>query len=151
MTGARDRQSLLERACAVDRRIRALDQAVTGLCAAAELADGPACAACVWERVVKPLALPLVGWERGLPPLAVKDPRPPGAPLHVMGIGALLEEMDEQKSRRTPASSETERWLRSQEAWDAVTGAWLARLHEADPAAGHGIGWAERPSAGGAA
>lgn len=141
MTGTDNRPEMLARACAADAGIRALDHMVSALCAAARTTDGPACSACTWERLVKPLVMPLLGWQRGLPQLAALDPRQPGQPLHVVGISELMARMDEQGARRTPATTDTERWLRSQEAWDAVTGAWLARLYDADPAAGHGIGY----------
>lgn len=135
------RRSVLERACKADRRIRALDQAVTAMCLAAAVADGPACSGCTWTRIVKPLALPLLGWERGYPQASAKDPRAPGEALRLVNVSEELAGQAERESRRAPASTETERWLRTQEAWDAVTGLWIDRLHEADPAAGHGIGY----------
>jgi hypothetical protein len=47
----------------------------------------------------------------------------------------MLAQLDD----RIPAETETEKWLRSSEAWDAVTRPLLARLYEADPANGCGI------------
>lgn len=135
------RLELLERACKADPGIRALDRAVTALCAAASATEGPACSACTWERIVKPLVLPLIGWGRGLPSLPARDPRVPGGPLQPVDLGELMAQMDEQQTRRTPATTDTERWLRTQEAWDAVTASWLARLYDADPALGHGISY----------
>lgn len=139
MTAVPERQALLERACAADREIRALDQVVTALCVAATIGDGPACSACVWERVVKPLAVPLVGWERGYPPAAANDPG--SSSWGPVDLGPVLARLDEREAHRTPATTETERWLRTQDAWDAVTGEWIDRLYEADPGAGHGIGF----------
>lgn len=138
MTTVADRRALLERACAADRAIRALNQVVTALCVAAATGDGPACSSCIWERIVKPLATPLVGWERGYPASEAKDPT---SGLAVVDLGPALKWLDERDAHRTPATTETERWLRSQEAWDAVTGEWISRLYEADPGAGHGIGY----------
>lgn len=131
-----DRDTALRRACVADRGIRALDAAVTALCATARTLPGATCAGCVWDRIIKPLATPLVGWERGHPPLSASDPTTGLAPVNV---AELLVKMDARRERRMPATSEAERWLRTQEAWDAVTGAWLERLRAADPAEGHGI------------
>lgn len=138
MTAVTDRRHLLEQACAADSGIRALDFAVTALAVAAGAADGPACSGCMWARIVKPLALPLLGWERGYPPMESPD-RTAGLRGGLVNISELMVRMDERAARRTPATSDTERWLRSQEAWDAVVGEWIDRLHAADPAAGHGI------------
>jgi hypothetical protein len=57
------------------------------------------CDGCFWERTLKGQVLPLVGWERGYLSRQARHPDP-----------------------------ETERWLRSREAWEAVTERWLERL-----------------------
>jgi hypothetical protein len=114
------------------------------------------CAGCVWETIVKPLVSPLVGWGRGYPPEQAKDrdswqprrlrvtraseirPRSRHVDLtpYLVDARQLLDEDDDQ----LPATSETERWLRTSEAYDAVTGRLLAKLDQADPGNGHGIG-----------
>lgn len=132
---------MLARACAADPAIRALDQAVSAMCSAARATYGPSCSACVWQRILKPLAVSLVGWDRGYPLRSARDPRPPGVSLPFVNMSELMAGEDERKSRRTPPAGDTEQWLRTQEAWDAVTGSWLERLHEADPARGHGIAY----------
>ena len=79
------------------------------------------CAGCVWETILKPLVLPLVGWERGYPDAEAQDPVP-GEPLFkVYSAAELLAEADEDELRRIPATTDTERWLRTMEAYDAVT------------------------------
>ena len=47
-------------------------------------------------------------------------------------------------SREAP-TTDTEKWLRTSEAWDAFTRPLLARLWDADPGNGHGIGRGEVP------
>lgn len=121
-------ETLVERACRADSRIQALDLVVTALAAAARLGGGPACSGCTWTRLVKPLAIPLLGWKRGYPPVSAKEPD--------ADMAAVNRPM-----RRMPARTEAERWLRSEEAWTVVTRAWIDRLDAADPAEGHGIGY----------
>jgi hypothetical protein len=93
-----------DRALEAEPGLRALDALVDALCALVRPSDA-LCHGCVWERIVKPLALPLVGWAR----------------------------------RNGSATDDSDRWLRSSEAYDTITNVWLARLQQADPANGHGI------------
>jgi hypothetical protein len=60
------------------------------------------CDGCFWERTLKGQVQPLVGWERGYWSTHTKHPDP-----------------------------ETERWLRSQDAWEVVTERWLQQLSRA--------------------
>jgi hypothetical protein len=53
---------------------------------------------------------------------------------------ARAEAAEEADPRRKARRTDTERWLRSSEAFDAFTDVLLCRLSEADPANGHGIG-----------
>lgn len=124
------------KAMAADRQLRALDVMVRTLAALPRPGD-TMCSGCVWSRILKPLALPLVGFERGTVPTNAEDPKPGGGGLRVYTGDELMAAAD---VKRTRAETDTERWLRSQEAWEAVTGTWIAILHEADPANGHGIG-----------
>jgi hypothetical protein len=140
--------SLLARALAADPAIAALDLAIAGLCVSAREADGPFCAGCAWTRIIKPLALPLVGWERGRSAIEARDPGSSWAEIDLTPYldrpplrDRLLtqDQLAELEPPRSTATTETERWLRSQEAWDVVTRAWMARLQEADPGLGHGL------------
>lgn len=127
-----DRVANYDRALAAERRLRAAVAVVDALCALVRTTDRM-CSGCVWETIVKPMILPLVGWERGYPPRQAKDPGPRPAGLHLTraDLGNL--------PRPVTASTETETWLRSMEAWDAVTGTLLDRLYQADPGNGHGV------------
>ncbi|WMM73009.1 hypothetical protein RCF27_01245 [Rhodococcus pyridinivorans] len=107
---------------------------VTALCELTRPED-TMCVGCAWDNIIKPLATPLIGWGRGYPPKQAKD-RDHNAPRYrYVNIAEVLEEQE----GRPPAESDTERWLRTSEAWDAVTEYWLARLDTADPGNGHGI------------
>jgi hypothetical protein len=64
-----------------------------------------------------------------------------------MTVAQLMDEHDEAVSRRPLADTDTERWMREQEAYDAVTNTLLARLWDADPGTGCGIGRAKRRDA----
>jgi hypothetical protein len=90
------------------------------------------CYGCVWESIVKPLVLPLVGWERGYPPRAARDPDPDRS-LKVISGADLLADYEQRQKTRVPATTDTERWLRTPEAHDAVTDTLLERLERADP------------------
>lgn len=93
------------------------------------------CAACVWERILKPLATPWVGWERGYAPdQAPSQLRDSWKPIE---LSVLLATPDPD---RPEPDNEIEAWLRSSEAFDVVANRWLADLNRADPANGHGIG-----------
>jgi hypothetical protein len=86
------------RALAAEPRLRAIADMVKAVTASAAY-DRSFCDGCFWERTLKGKALPLVGWERGHRSRQAKHPDP-----------------------------ETERWLRSREAWEAVTERWLQQL-----------------------
>lgn len=140
-----------DRALAADRRLEPIVRLVDALCALVGPED-EMCAGCVWEGIVKPLVTPLVGWERGYIEEEAKDPDPEPEPADDEEAAAralfnfksrlrtAAEIMAEPEQSRTPATTDTERWLRSPMAYDAVTNVLLDRLNEADPANGHGIG-----------
>lgn len=122
----------VRRAVAADHHIRALDRAIRTIAALApaEGADTPMCHGCLWSGVVKPLSKLLLGSARGeldeaRDRVGIPDP---------VDLAALLAEPG-----RELASTETERWLRSDEAYDQVTDVWLDLLREADPANGCGL------------
>lgn len=121
-------------ALAAEPRLQAIERLVDALCALVRPAD-TMCFGCVWESIIKPLTVPLVGWERGYPPEQAHDPGT--KPLYA-DIASILDRPDD----RPDSETETEAWLRTAEAWDAVTDRWLSRLEKADP--GNGCGVAHR-------
>ena len=122
-----------QRALNADPGLRAIDDVVDALCAVVRPSD-TLCAGCVWEAIIKPLARPLVGWERGYPPDQAEDPETSLA-LRITSAAELTAQV----ANRVPAATDTERWMRTSEAYDAVTDAWFHRLHMADPGHGHGM------------
>lgn len=131
-----------DRALAAEPRLRAIVTTVDALIELVRPGD-TMCSGCVWDAIVKPLAIPLIGWERGYPPDTAKDPSPDGG-WRMLSGGDLMAEYEEAQQRLAPATTDTEKWLRTSEAWDAFTGALIDRLHTADPGNGHGI-CKERP------
>lgn len=125
------------RALNADHRLRALANLVTALCQFVRPAD-TMCGGCAWETLVKPLATPLIGWERGYKPKCAKDPDPSGG-WRIYSGQELLDEWAAVQRDQTPATTETEQWLRTEEAWDAFCGELIRRLNDADPANGCGI------------
>ena len=123
---------LFEKALRAEPRLRAIDQMVRTFVALApsRRSNKTMCAGCIWELILKPLATPLVGWSRGRPPEQVREPR---ASRRVDLTPYLRDD-------RAVPENETEAWMRSMSAWDAVTGRWLKMLDDADPAKGHGLG-----------
>ncbi len=122
----------VRRAVAADHQIRALDRTIRLIAALAPSPDSgiEMCHGCLWSGIVKPLAQLLLGPDRGIVDEAEDN-------AHIgrfVDIAAFLNEPD-----RPPASTETERWLRSDEAYHALTNEWLRLLHAADPANGCGL------------
>src|SRR4051794_41812555 len=107
------------RALAAEPQLRAVDHLVTTMCTFVRPSDS-LCHGCAWKRMVKPLVTRLVGWERGMAYTA-HDPDPDdGATLKVVNLGALMDEHDQAAAHRPPADTDTERWMRGQEAYNAV-------------------------------
>lgn len=126
----------LDRAIRAEPRLQAIVNIVTALTALVRPTD-TMCGGCVWDEIVKPLALPLIGWERGYPLKAAPDP---GTVTWLLVTGGdWVKEWDEAERTRTQATTEAEKWLRTSEAWDSVCGELIRRLNDADPANGHGI------------
>ncbi|MCQ4193865.1 hypothetical protein [Streptomyces parvulus] len=124
-----------ERALSAEPELRAAVAVVDALTALVRPTDR-LCASCVWDAVLKPVVSPLIGWERGCVPETAPDPRPEGAaPVFLTRAELMADRPD-----RVPATTETEAWLRSTEAWDGFTGPLIARLEAADPGNGHGVG-----------
>ena|SRR5215217_6829315 len=94
---------------------------------------------------LSPWSCSLVGWERGDLPDQAQDPQPGGS-WQPVDLGPYLTALREGTAKTEP-KTETERWLRSGEAWQAVSGHLLARLEQADPGNGHGIGRGQRAAA----
>jgi hypothetical protein len=131
-----DIETQFDRALAADRRLRPIVRIVDALCALVG-AEDEMCAGCIWTGIVKPLVTPLLGWGRGYAPTEATDPDP-GESSWLPRRWSMAELMAE-PDHRTPATTDTEKWLRSPEAYDAFTDVLLERLREADPANGHGI------------
>jgi hypothetical protein len=89
------------RALAAEPHLRAIAELVEAVTVSAA-DDRSFCDGCFWECTLKGQVLPLVGWERGSSSRQAGHPDP-----------------------------ETERWLRSPEAWEAVTERWLEQLSRA--------------------
>lgn len=121
----------IRRAIAADHQIRALDRTVRLIAALAPSPDSDTemCHGCLWSGIVKPLAQLLLGPDRGIVDEA-EDRTTDGW----IDLASVFDELD-----REPPSTETERWLRSDEAWNAVTGEWVRLLYAADPANGCGL------------
>ncbi|MEU0428519.1 hypothetical protein ABZ235_33945 [Streptomyces canus] len=133
-----------ERAMNADPQLRALADLVTALCQFVRPAD-TMCGGCAWDSLVKPLATPLIGWQRGYPPETARDPEP-NRPWRLIIGRDLTTEWEAAKRDRKPATTDTEAWLRTSEAWDGYCGELIQRLNDADPAHGHGICRYGRPA-----
>lgn len=126
-----------KRALAAERRLVAVDQAVAALCEFVRPTD-EMCYGCTWESIVKPLLMPLVGWGRGYPTRVAADPTGDWA-SGLKTWKQLCDEDDSEEKYRPEATTETEKWMRTEEAWDAVSNTLLDRLWRADPGTGCGI------------
>jgi hypothetical protein len=124
--------SAFDRALAAEPQLQTIDNMVRALVALAPKGE-PFCTGCIWEMILKPLVLPWVGDCRGDLPDQAKDPDPE-APFKFFTLAELWAQAD----RRPKPETETERWMRTSEAYDAVTDRWLAQLDNVDPALGHG-------------
>lgn len=119
------------RAVDLEPRLLAVEAMVRALVALAPT-DEPFCSGCLWSGVLKPLARPLVGWDRARPRLDAQPKRPGSSwtPVDLAPVLALPGPPE-------PSTAE-EAWLRTTEAFDAVTDPLLALLDDADPALGCG-------------
>ncbi|MEV6049730.1 hypothetical protein [Streptomyces sp. NPDC052107] len=128
-------QSDYGRALHAEPRLQTVVNVVDALATLARPTDA-LCSSCIWEHLVKPMIVPLIGWERGYLPQSAKDPAPGENSWRPVSAAELLGS----EERRTPATTETEKWLRSSEAWNGFVGPLLKRLEVMDPGNGHGIG-----------
>ena len=74
--------------------------------------------------IIKPLIVPWLGYQRGTVPVNAADATDTSTP-QVKSVGELART---NLPRPVPAATETEKWLRSEEAYDAFTDVLLARL-----------------------
>lgn len=121
------------RAVDAEPQLEAIEALVDLLCAIAPT-DRPFCCGCIWETILKPLVSPLVGWERGYPPGQAADPDPDKRSWQPIDLSAAIAALD---SRPKPATA-TEAWLRTEDAYNAVTHRWLTQLDHAGTGRGHG-------------
>jgi hypothetical protein len=129
-----------QRALAAEPQLQPIVQLVKALCTLARPTDRM-CDCCVWDLILKPLAKPWLGLNRGkLPEQATDDPpwiiRPP------VRLGEVIGPADSlilSNARGIPATTETETWLRTPEAHDAFTKELRRQLCAAGPRNGHGI------------
>ncbi|MEV8112325.1 hypothetical protein [Pseudarthrobacter oxydans] len=91
-----------------------------------------------WSSIVKPLALPFIGNMRGIGADSATNPRRPDLnPTermeHLIGsMTDLGEHVAKLEKYRLPATTATEEWMRTSEAWDAVTTVWIQKMKKAD-------------------
>lgn len=131
--GQTERERAYTRALHAEPRLEPVVRVVDALVALVRPTD-TLCYACTWETIISPLVYPWIGWARGdLPETAPDTPRDTWAPID---LTSYLDGED----RKVPADTDTERWLRTSDAFDAFTRALIDRLYAADPAHGHGIG-----------
>lgn len=93
------------------------------------------CHGCLWESIIKPMVRPYLGYGRGYPPKSAKDPNPDRA-WEIISAAEMWARGD----TGLPAETETEKWLRTSEVWDAFTDVLMTRLYEYDPANGCRVG-----------
>lgn len=95
-----------------------------------------------WVSIVKPLTRPFLGTMRGIGAEAASNPTRPDLSADerlehmfddVVDLGEHIKHLERY---RLPASTATEEWMRTREAWDAVTRVWIERMQAA--AAAHG-------------
>lgn len=130
------RATTYERVLEAEPQLRVAVRVVDALTALVR-PDDELCHGCVWELILKKIVTPYVGWERGYPPEEAADPNPDGSSWlpQPIDLAALMAQED----ARPEPTTETERWLRTSEAYDGFTSVLLSRLYDADPANGCGI------------
>lgn len=132
--GLTDRDRAYTRALQAEPQLEPVVRVVDALCALVR-ADDTLCYACVWELILKPLVTPWLGIGRGhFPETAPDTPRGTWAPID------LAPHLNGEDQKVVPADTDTERWLRGSDAFEAFSNTLLERLYVADPGRGHGIG-----------
>jgi hypothetical protein len=133
-----------QRALAADRHLAAIEAMVDTQTLFLRPGDR-FCAGCYWEHVLKPLVSCFVGWGRGARHLDAPDPDPQAkATWRPVALAELMALDTDGKAPPAPGT-DTEQWLRTSAAFDAVTRELLARLEQADPGAGHGFARNDEP------
>jgi hypothetical protein len=129
-----ERKAAYERVLAAEPRLRKVVRVVDALIQFVRPTD-EMCYGCLWTGMIKPLTSPWLGYGRGYVPESAKDPDP------ATDFPRLVVTPASEIMMRAPtkAETDTEKWLRSSEAWDAFTKVLIDRLYEADPANGCGI------------
>lgn len=118
-----------EKALTIVPELRAINNMVRVFVALAPK-NQPMCTDCIWGTILKPMVYPLLGWGRGLAPESAED-----MSFSLMFTG---EDFANIKDKHTEATTKTERWLRSSDAYDLVTDRWLEMLTKVDPGLGCG-------------
>jgi hypothetical protein len=126
-----------ERALQAEPKLQAVDRVVTTFIKLVRPTD-ELCHGCIWDLMIKPLVRPWIGNGRGYMPKQAKDPDPEAPAWQIIPASEIMMEAP------VRAETETEKWLRTSQAWDGFTRVLLERLEEADPANGHGIGRKQR-------
>lgn len=92
-----------------------------------------------WPSIVKTLTIPYIGTMRGIGAEGATNPKRPDLNPeermeHLLGsMTDMTEDAERLEKYRLPAMTATEEWMRTSEAWDAVTRVWVRKMQEADP------------------
>lgn len=88
---------------------------------------------------MKPLTIPFIGNMRGIGTEPSPNPTQPdlNQAERIEHLVASMTDLSEHaaglEKYRLPATTATEEWMRTSEAWDAVTTVWIHKMQEADP------------------
>jgi hypothetical protein len=104
-----------QRALDAEPQLRPVVRLVDALCALVRPTDRM-CSGCVWESILKLLVEPWVGWERGYMPEQATDNQ-----RDLSECVLTMSDLRALGDRRIPATTDTEAWLRTSEAYDAFT------------------------------
>ncbi|MEJ2814002.1 hypothetical protein WBN73_20940 [Paenarthrobacter sp. CCNWLY172] len=116
-----EQQECYERALAAEPALRAVVRVVDALL----LIDAEKSEGLDHWMIIKPLIQPWIGYGRGHVPSEASDVVGPPKP-RAYGFKEFLEEA--KKQQRVPATTAAEKWMRTEEAWDAFTNVLLTRL-----------------------
>lgn len=134
MTDNSSESEQYRRALEAEPALRLIEQVVNSICNDV-LPSNEA-----WVNLVAPLATPYLGVSRGY---GVKNADNVSRADRTLGeeledLTADLEDLSSQSKAkesgdkyRLPAMNSTEEWLRSGDAWDAVTHVWIQRMQDA--------------------
>lgn len=117
-----------------DPTLQVIEQVVSWICE-----KGLPCSKS-WSNLVKPLITPHLGVMRGYGVENASNPSRPDLTseemqAHLLAYLGNQENMattaERMKKYRLPATNGTEEWLRTSEAWDAVTQVWIRKMQDA--------------------